>query len=572
MPEYELYWRISAIKFGKRIMRNYNTLIDRYPGADGMKTGFICASGFNLVASATRNGKRLIAVVLGAPSGPVRAVKAAQLLERGFNSARLFVADAFARHRRYAAADRRRRRRTCATRCAASIASARPPRARTTTSRSRCRTVPGLDPSSAQAFMLSQPARAERQAVGADRRPDAVDGADRGVCRRDQGKASDTQVASGRRPSRRARSRDAKKPTTHESDGSNPRTAPQWPHRPAPMSNPATAAQGPTQVNGVNVSAPAFAAEPAAIIRRPRHSRRSARRSAEAGLRRHRSRVRQRRQRPSPPPSPRKPTTKPAQRRRRKPTAKPRQPRPAPRRRSRRRSDARRRQPTRGPLAPLPLTLLTGFLGAGKTTLLNRLLRDPALADTAVVINEFGDIALDHLLVEKIEGDTILLKSGCLCCNLRGDLVDALEKLLRDLDNGRARFKRVVLETTGLADPAPVLQTAMSHPYLVMRYRLDGVVTLVDAVNGSATLDAHPESVKQAAVADRIVLTKTDLLDTPEWRAAQGSPDRAAATRSIRRRRCSMPRAGEASADSLLELRAVRSRAQDRRCRALAGR
>ena len=108
MPEYELYWRISAIKFGKRVMRNYNTLIDRYPGADGMKTGFICASGFNLVASATRNGKRLIAVVLGAPSGPVRAVKAAQMLERGFNNAGLVVADAFGRQRRVAAADLRR--------------------------------------------------------------------------------------------------------------------------------------------------------------------------------------------------------------------------------------------------------------------------------------------------------------------------------------------------------------------------------------------------------------------------------------------------------------------------------
>ncbi len=167
----------------------------------------------------------------------------------------------------------------------------------------------------------------------------------------------------------------------------------------------------------------------------------------------------------------------------------------------------------RGPLQPIPLTVLTGFLGAGKTTLLNRLLKDPDLAETAVIINEFGDIGLDHLLVEHIDDDVVLLQSGCLCCTMRGDLVAALETLLRDLDNGRCSFRRVVLETTGLADPAPVLQTTMAHPYLLMRYRLDGVVTVVDAVNALATLDEHVELVKQVALADRIVLSKTDLLE-----------------------------------------------------------
>lgn len=162
---------------------------------------------------------------------------------------------------------------------------------------------------------------------------------------------------------------------------------------------------------------------------------------------------------------------------------------------------------------PVPLSVLTGFLGSGKTTLLNKLLCDPAMAGTAVIINEFGEIGLDHLLVETADENVMEMSSGCLCCTIRGDLIDTMEDLMHRRDAGSVKqFDRVMIETTGLADPAPILHTIMNHPWLVARYRLESVITLVDAVNGEATLDAHGEAVKQVAVADRLILSKTDLL------------------------------------------------------------
>ncbi|MBY5605863.1 GTP-binding protein [Rhizobium leguminosarum] len=160
----------------------------------------------------------------------------------------------------------------------------------------------------------------------------------------------------------------------------------------------------------------------------------------------------------------------------------------------------------------IPVTILTGFLGAGKSTLLNRILKDPVMKDAAVIINEFGDVGIDHLLVES-SGDSIIeLSDGCLCCTVRGELVDTLTNLMDAVQTGRVKpVKRVVIETTGLADPAPVMQAIMGNPVIATNFELDGVVTVVDAVNGLQTLDNHEEARKQAAVADRLIVSKKSM-------------------------------------------------------------
>jgi G3E family GTPase len=159
-----------------------------------------------------------------------------------------------------------------------------------------------------------------------------------------------------------------------------------------------------------------------------------------------------------------------------------------------------------------PVGVITGFLGSGKTTLLNRLLGDPRMAKSLVLINEFGEIGLDHLFIESRDGDLVLMKSGCVCCTVRGDL----ENTLRDIAAKRQReaippFERVLIETTGLADPAPIAAMFLNNPLVAHDYRLDAIVATVDAVHGGRQLAEHPESMKQAAIADRLLVTKGDL-------------------------------------------------------------
>ena len=159
-----------------------------------------------------------------------------------------------------------------------------------------------------------------------------------------------------------------------------------------------------------------------------------------------------------------------------------------------------------------PITLLTGFLGSGKSTLLSQILKDPTFSNSAVIVNEFGEVGLDDFLIAHSEEQVMKMTTGCLCCTIRGDISDTLLDLWTKRDAGDLPdFERIIVETTGLADPAPVIHTVMSDPRIFTRFSLNGVITTVDAANGMSTLDLQEECVKQVAVADRIVITKTDL-------------------------------------------------------------
>ncbi len=184
----------------------------------------------------------------------------------------------------------------------------------------------------------------------------------------------------------------------------------------------------------------------------------------------------------------------------------------------------------------IPVNVVTGFLGSGKTSILQRLLAAPDLRDTAVLVNEFGEVGLDHHLLEGATESTLLLENGCVCCAIRGDLQDGLRDLFSRRERGDIpAFRRVVIETSGLADPVPIAYTVLTEPVIQHHFRLGSVITAVDAVNGAGQLESHAESVKQAAVADRLVLTKSDLADPEATLALEAELRRLNASAPIRR-------------------------------------
>ena len=160
-----------------------------------------------------------------------------------------------------------------------------------------------------------------------------------------------------------------------------------------------------------------------------------------------------------------------------------------------------------------PITIVTGFLGSGKTTLLSNVLKYEKFADTAVIINEYGQAGLDHRLIRRIEEKTRLLSGGCICCNMRDDLVKELKEILNESERGEIKLDRVVIETTGLADPAPILFSILMDPLLTNRYYVDCVVCCLDAANGELHLRNNPESIKQIVTADTVIITKTDIVE-----------------------------------------------------------
>ena len=178
------------------------------------------------------------------------------------------------------------------------------------------------------------------------------------------------------------------------------------------------------------------------------------------------------------------------------------------------------------PAAPIAVSLITGFLGSGKTTLLNHLLAHPGMEETAVLINEFGEVGLDHLMVKELDDDVVLLKSGCICCTVQGELVDGMRELyLKRVAGTLPPFTRVVIETTGLADPLPIVSCLMRDPLFKHAYRLDALITTVDGLHGRSQLERHREAVRQAAVADRILITKPDLSEASEIRVLRAKLD-----------------------------------------------